>query len=721
MKQIKKLFPLLALLILSLTLILTSCDKTEGKEAATTTLQNLLKVTFNSHGGSEIPSQEIEKGYKIRKPNDPTREGYQFTGWTYAGEEWSFLDHTVSFDMTLDANWKRINYSITYRLNGGTNSISNPSTYTVESNTITFANPTRSGYTFTGWDITSIPHGSTGNVVVTAHWSEPIVYTITYNLNGGTNAASNPKSYTVNSSNITLANPTRTGYTFDGWYESGNSKITTIKTSSVKNFNLYAKWTINTYKITYSNTNGDGAYALNSSAVQTVTYGSKYTLVPAQKRIGNTFLGWYNGETLFQSGSWNRLSDVSLTAKWQEDPALAPFIYTSTATTCEITGVKDKTVTTLVVPDYVTSIRAGAFSGCSSLKSITIPNSVTSIGDEVFYNCTGLTSVTIPESVTSIGEDAFSGCSSLTSITIPNSVTSIGWHAFRGCTGLTSITIPFVGATKNGTTDTNFRYIFGYSSDVPTSLKTVVITGGTSIGEDAFYNCSSLTSITIPESVTSIGRSAFFGCSRLKSITIPDSVTNIEGFAFSGCSKLQYNEYDNGYYLGNASNPYVVLVKAKDTSITSCTIHEKTKFIYYQAFYDCSRLTSITIPDSVTSIGEDAFRNCSRLTSITIGNSVTSIGDYAFYNCSSLTSITIPNSVTSIGVYAFISCTGLTSITIPDSVTSIGGGAFSDCFALKSITYQGTEAQWNKISKGSSWDGWTGEYTIHCTDGDISK
>ena len=424
-------------------------------------------------------------------------------------------------------------------------------------------------------------------------------------------------------------------------------------------------------------------------------------------------------------------------------------------------------LTSVSIPNNVTKIGSCAFENCSGLTSITIPNSVYYIDDYAFSDCSGLTSINIPNSVTIIGSGAFWGCSGLTSINIPDCVASIGYNAFHECSGLTSVTIPnsvkhisgnaFSGCSNlesiivnSGNTVYDSRegchaIIHTASNALIAGCKNTTIPNSvTSIGYEAFFACSGLTSIDIPNSVTSIGYQAFYGCSGLTSVTIPNNVAIIGKYAFSGCSGLESIVVNSGNtiydsregcnaIIETASN--MLVAGCKNTTIpnsvtsigntafegsglTSITVPNSVTSIEYDAFHNCSGLETIvvnsgntvydsregcnaiietasntliagckntTIPNSVTSIGNTAFDG-SGLTFITIPNSVTSIGYSAFYGCSGLTSIDIPNSVTSIGYQAFYGCSGLTSVTIPNSVVSIDTEAFSCCYGLTSIT-----------------------------------
>ena len=296
----------------------------------------------------------------------------------------------------------------------------------------------------------------------------------------------------------------------------------------------------------------------------------------------------------------------------------------------------------------------------------------------IYYNITSSADLTVEVTYRGSSSNSYSNEYS-GAVTIPStatynsktySVTSIGENAFSGCYSLTSITIP-----ESVTSIGEYAFSGCYSLTSITIPESV-----TSIGEDAFSGCSSLTSITIPESVTSIGEDAFSGCSSLTSITIPEGVTSIGEYAFNGCSSL------TSITIPNSVTSIGSFAFSGCSSLASITIPEGVTSIERNTFYACSCLTSITIPEGVTSIGNSAFYGCSSLTSITIPEGVTSIGSTAFRGCRSLTSITIPESVTSIESYAFYGCSSLTSITIPESVTSIGDYAFFDCSSLYSVT-----------------------------------
>lgn len=218
----------------------------------------------------------------------------------------------------------------------------------------------------------------------------------------------------------------------------------------------------------------------------------------------------------------------------------------------------------------------------------------------------------------------------------------------------------------------------------------------TTIGNKAFYGCSSITKITIPDTVTSIGDSAFSGCSNVTSIIIPDSVKSIGDSVFYNCVYLTSITIPDGVTsIGESEFAYCQKLK-------SITIPNSVTKINDEAFKNCTSLENISIPNSVTSIGDSVFSNCTKLTSVVIPEGVKSVGNEAFEYCLNLENITIPDSVKSIGAYAFYKCKSLTSISIPAGVTSIGPSAFAYCSSIADVYYRGNVESWCNISFDSS-------------------
>lgn len=373
-------------------------------------------------------------------------------------------------------------------------------------------------------------------------------------------------------------------------------------------------------------------------------------------------------------------------------------------------------LTNIKLPNTITSI--GGFTYCSSLASIELPNSITSINVQTFSHCTNLTNISFPNSIKSIGVLAFSHCENLNNISLPNSITSIERDAFKACTKLTNIELPDkITSINEGT--------FSYCSSL---TKIILPEGITSIGSYAFHECLQLTNIKLPNTLSNLDSLVFSNCSNLKSIEIMvkkpflikskvfdqkilDNVTLIvprETEALylkapiwsnfktikKGARELFFSVNGISYIVTNESNNEVSITA--DSNVTdTLTIPETVRYqdftytitsIESTVYESRSKLTSVKLPEAIILIAPGTFQNCKNLISITLSNKVTFIGNAAFQNCKNLTNITLPDNVNFIGTSAFQNCRNLTNISLPEALTFIGNAAFKNCSKLVSVS-----------------------------------
>ncbi len=436
---------------------------------------------------------------------------------------------------------------------------------------------------------------------------------------------------------------------------------------------------------------------------------------------------------------------------------------------------------TVNISDTVTTIEASAFNGCINLYAVNISNSVTSVGERAFYNCTSLLQITVPEKVSKIGDNAFYGCpvviyckaseepsgwggnwnaqsrpviwncensdqdvngnsytvvdgilyslkdkravasasgssfasdftfpvtikykdvnysvtavgasafanSKIKGVTVHSGIADVGNQAFYNCTSLTRVQLSDA-ATEYG------QNVFGGSNNIQSitapaalfsqfsksNLVEAVISSGESIANSTFSGCTKLTDVSVPITIEKIGDRAFYNCSSLEKIVLSDGITEMGAEVFARCAKLALITLPEG--LTTIGNSMFDGCRA----LTEVDLPSSITAIGNSAFYNCSALVGVSIPSGVTAIGNSLFNGCSSLESVSLPSEVTSIGDSAFYGCSSLESVSLPSEVTSIGDSAFYGCSSLKEITLPSGVISIGSSAFCNCSSLDTV------------------------------------
>ncbi len=611
-----------------------------------TTAQN------NSSAGSitQYTNQKITQNQSVTITAS-TNNGYTFVGW-YDGQELlsTALSYTFAMpgrDVTYTAKWCKVAVAANAPAAGSVTELTGK--YAVgDSATVTAT--TNEGYTWVGWyngqELLSTALSYTfampaEDTTYTAKWCK---VTVEANAPAAGSVTELTGKYAVGDS-VTVTATTNEGYTFVGWYNGGellSLEFSYTFAMPAENVTYTAKWLPTT--VTLSTSHSEIENAVSGLNTTNNVIGNSVR-IEAQSMLGWDFLGWYANNLLLTEEYAYTITvtenAAEYVAKYQIKEEMASFLFRSTDTTCEIIGLKDQTLTEIVIPNYVTAIGGtdgylssenlqrvyfesgsrlttingggfffGCFSGCSNLTTIEIPESVTEIGDWAFMGCSKLTGVVLPEGLKILGSGAFTGCESL--IEEENGIRYVDKWVIR-C-DVETVTVATLrsdtrGIATSAFTDPNWladpdEKVNNLTSvNLPNSLRV--------IGDYAFQGATKLTEITIPEGVLYIGEYAFNRCSSLVNISIPESVKEIGYYAFDGCSKLI--QIENGvHYVDN----WVVDI---DRGITTVLFKENVRGI---APYGLSSFkgVSIVIPDSIQGIGKGSFYYCENLTSVTFEN-----------------------------------------------------------------------------------------------------
>lgn len=580
----------------------------------------------------------------------------------------------------------RYGHSINYVTNGGTISENSPKTFVSSDLPITLPTPTREGYEFGGWFLssdfsgaaqTTIPTGTDNNVYVYAKWIK--TYNITYHLGGGENAESNPQTFSEKTLPLTLAAPTREGFTFAGWYQnttgSGN-QVTKIEVGTEKNVSLWAKWDAIEYSISYVLNGGT-----NNS--QNVT---KYTILDTPVKLfnptydGYVFDGWFSssdfsGERVTYLSKTN-LANVTLYAKWSLAYTITyntngglndgrnPSVFTANSETFTLFDATRVNYTFLGWFDNeelsgtaITEIAKG------TKNNITLWAKWSSTQIVVTFNPNGggvspLTKVVkkgetykelpIPTKAGYVFDGWFTELDGGTQVLSDSTIISNADHTLYAhwTENVYTVTYNLDGGTNNANNPATFK-----CSDLP-----IALLDATKVGE---YFAGWYMDASFTKRVTNIDAG---------------SLKNIELWARFSSSPLVFDLVGSSAYSVRAANSSI----SGAIEIPATYNDKPVVVIQNSGFKNCSNMTAISIPNSIRSIGINAFENCSNIAEVVIPEGVTLVGNNTFLGCVKLASVTLPTSLESIGSNAFAGCSSLTMIALPKNVSEIGKNAFGE-------------------------------------------
>lgn len=616
-------------------------------------------ITYHLGGGinaEDNPTEFNERTLPLTL-KAPTRDGFTFGGWyqnpACSGNQVTTIDAGTEKNVSLWAKWNAIEYSVSYVLNGGTNSDQNVAKYSILDTPVKLYNPTRDGYLFEGWfassdfsgeRMTYLSKDNLGDVTLHAKWS--LAYTITYNTNGGFNDGRNPSVFTENTETFTLFEAEKVNYSFLGWFDNEEltgTPITQIAKGTKNNIILWAKWSSTQITVTF-NPNGGGVSPLTKVVKKGGTYGE----LPTPTKAGYTFNGWV-GKNLF---------DKTATA-YKKGPYLR--------------GSDGEEVSNGAYSIYQIQVPAGA--------TLTITNSGQSIAPGyAFYTALGayitganyeqkaVITTTVPANATYIRVSVNFGEEYRKDIDY--------FQVEIGSTQTTYENYKIITPSTNITSTQNHALCAIWTENVYTV--TYNLDGGTNAaGNPATFKCSNLPIALLDATKNGEYFAGWYlDAEFTKRVTKIDagSLKNIELWARFSQSPLVFDLVGSSAYSVRAANTSI----SGDIEIPQTYNGKPVVVIQNSAFKDCSNVTSVLIPSSIKSIGINAFENCSNITETTIPEGVTLIGNNTFLGCEKLASVTFPTSLENIGANAFAGCTSLTSIVLPKNIQEIGANAFGE-------------------------------------------